>query len=199
MGLSGWLYAFEVPSPPLIPVSSRSPTPEELNVEDEQATQDIDQPDSDQPDGDQPDSDQQDIATSQESHQHQPQQSEDDETAKQQGPEVAVTNEREPEADEQEEAPVITPVDEVADMEGSTADPVTKPEEAERELDSDEKTDLIAGEHAAAMATEADEPVTKKTSLSPSPSSPPSAYSPHIHGFIFAVHRRTVRALCSSV
>ena len=192
MGLSGWLYAFEVPSPPLIPVSSRSPTPEELNVEDEQANQDIDQPDSDHPDGDQ-----QDIATSQESQQLQ--QSEEDETAELQGTEVAVTNGREPEADEQEEAPVITTVDEVADMEGSTPDPVTKPEEAERELDSDEKTDLIAGERAATMATEADEPVTKKTSLSPSPSSPPSAYSPHIHGFIFAVHRRTVRALCSSV
>ena len=190
MGLSGWLYAFEVPSPPLIPVSSRSPTPEELTAEDDQANQDIDQPDSDQ----------QDSATSQESHQHQLQQNEeDDETAELQGTEVAVTNGREPKADEQEEAPVIATVDEVADMEGSTPDSVTKPEEAERELDSDEKTDLIAGEHAAAMATEADEPVTKKTSLSPSPSSPPSAYSPHIHGFIFAVHRRTVRALCSSV
>ena len=189
MGLSGWLYAFEVPSPPLIPVSSRSPTPEELNVEDEQANQDIDQSDSDQ----------QDSATSQKSHQHQLQQSEEDETAEQQGAEVAVTNGREPEADEREEAPVVTTVDEVADMEGSTPDPVTKPEEAERELDSDEKTDLIAGEHAATMAAEADESVTKKTSSSPSPSSPPSAYSPHIHGFIFAVHRRTVRALCSSV
>ena len=181
------MYAFEVPSPPLIPVSSRSPTPEELNVEDEQANQDIDQPDGDQ----------QDSAISQESQQHQLQQNEeDDETAELQGAEVAVTNVREPEADEQEEAPIITTVDEVADME---ADPVTKPEEDERELDSDEKTDLIAGEHAATMAAEADESVTKKTSLSPSPSSPPSAYSPHIHGFIFAVHRRTVRALCSSV
>lgn len=60
--------------------------------------------------------------------------------------------------------------------------------EEERILDSDETTNAISGTTAT--------PVTaQQSSAHSSPShttSPPPYFSPALHGFVFAVHRRTV-------
>ena len=167
MGLSGWLYAFEVPFPPLILVSSRSPTPEELGM-----TSDEEE-----------DEGQRDDETVPENH---------DKEEKEEKPEPVT---------EMENHSPIAVVNRISEE---------KQEVVEEELDSDERTDFIAGkrlslltatsppaessEPAAVEATETLEaaPATKKTSLSPSHIPPPSHFSPQLHGFVFAVHRRTV-------
>ena len=157
MGLSGWLYAFEVPSPPLIRVSSGSSTPEDLAMT-------SDEEEEDSPEGDD-------------------------------------RKEGEERPTETENRSPIAVASRISDEQ----------EVVEDELDSDEKTDFIAGkrlssqeafsppatessEPPAVEATEALEtaPATQKATSSPSHIPPPSHFSPQMHGFLFAVHRRTV-------
>lgn len=163
MGLSGWLYAYEVPSPPLIRISSQSSTSEELGM-----TSDDE---------------------------------EEEQQCEENSPECHDRGEGEERPSEPENHSPIAVASRISDEQ----------EVVEDELDSDERTDYIAGkrlsmqaaasppaeessEPAAVEATEASEtpPATKKASLSPSHIPPPSHFSPQMHGFLFAVHRRTV-------
>ena len=159
MGLSGWLYAFEVPSPPLIRISSGSSTPEDLGM-----TSDEEEEEEDSPEGD---------------------------------------NRKEERPTETENHSPIAVATRISDEQEVVV---------EDELDSDEKTDFIAGkrlsiqaassppatepsEPPAVEATEALEtapPATQKATSSPSHIPPPSHFAPQMHGFLFAVHRRTV-------
>ena len=192
-GLSGWLYAYEVPSPPLAHSSSL------YEAEATRASQQVDQERvNSQASGEEGDTTLHTKAQVIASNEG----GEKEEALTKRIGRVAVDEWKESEKQERQKQEGSSTGIQLPVHDGvvSTGVCVGKDEQRgtgstqEEEEDSDERTDSLAAARkgGGAAQTVAAHPTSQHTSPSPSHTHLPLAYSPGLHGFIFAVHRRTV-------